>query len=676
MSALFLKTLNMSLTASWMILAVMIARWALTRAPRRIICLMWTFAAIRLILPFSLSSPLSLIPSRWSNTADIILSDESVISVEVPETDQTINPAAANTAEPVPTGNTEQPDRLPEPNPAAGINPWQIAFVIVPMVWTAGILIMILYAVINYLKLKKLVSASIRYKDNVMICDEVKSPFILGILKPYIYIPSGMNGQTLDHVMRHERVHLARRDYLWKPLGYIILVVHWFNPLCWAAYILFCRDVEAACDEAVIRDMDRESIADYMHNILDCSQPDKLNTSALAFCEGGTGRRIRDIARYKKPTRGVIAVTVIISLAMAACLMTDPIDENIVLREQAYKPFISELESPGVNDKDYLYCFRDTDNSAYRDGDGLLYSLKKGSGEWEILCKESNCLHASEDCPAYYSGRHKILSADLNGNIRVIEFAKAGHNIVIWDVDVRRQSKNAAASFDLDDLTDTRKDGSVRRSDYCEYQGNLYVTYPAADTDNEKNWLIRIDLQTMKMDNIICFQPSILPAEYSVVHRFEFVENNTVYMMLENAESGQMSLYGFDLEKMIFTDTQLKLDYRTSYCLAGHTAVCSLQQDGRYYLKKTDIFTGESEKLADLTGSVSMRGAAQYPGYIDMVINEPGSAFFCQLNPDTGEIAKYNEPGAKICKSYTYGYAAYIEFMKNGSYKLIITKTA
>ena len=698
MSTLFLKILNMSITAGWLILAVMITRWILRRATRRIICLLWVFVAVRLVLPLSLPSPISLIPNRQPIPESIITAteqenEEPVTDMATSATDQEAH--TSNEATEFNTPETLVPAVNPDPsidlNTAASANPWQAAFSIASIVWVVGICAMLLYAVIHYLKLKKSLAASIEYREagtdhytgQIRICDEIKAPFILGILHPVLYIPSGLNGQALEYVLQHEQAHLRRKDYLWKPLGYLILTIHWFNPLCWAAYLLFCQDVEMACDEAVIWDMDREHIADYMRTLLACSQSNRLNAATLAFGEVGVKRRIRNIAQYKKPAFGAVAAIIVVSLGMAACLMTDPIDKNVITGETSYKVFVTQAERPFSDDKPYvndrtrLYHFMTRDGSAFAQGTDLLQYMEKGSNDWHVLCKDSDCLHASEDCPAYYVGRHEILDIDSNNHIRVLEFANAGHQLVIWKVNTRTYMKDAAASFDLDELSGTRKDGSIRLSDFCEYNDKLYLTYPAEEQNTDITWLIRIDLKTFQADNIVSIQPSMLPVDYSVIHRFEYVEDDIVYLMLENAVSGQMRLYGFDMEQLEFADTGFELAYGTSYCLAGPQAVYIEQDDEQCYLVKTDVLTGESTLLADTFIGTKIRpGTVPYLGFVNVSTWEHPKSTYYQLNMNTAEMTEYYKAGSQIYKSSGNGYAAYLEYEADYSYKLAIKKAS
>jgi len=309
-SEVFLKLLNMSITASWLILAVVIIRPLLKKAPKWINCALWALVALRLICPFSFESALSLIPSSETIPYDIAMQNTPTIDTGISGVNQVINPMIANNF---------------TPDPLTSANPLQILIPVVSVLSLVGMAALLLYALISYLRLKKSVGASIAIKDNIMACDDVKSPFILGIMKPVIYVPSSMTGETLDCVINHETAHIKRRDHWWKPLGYLLLTVYWFNPLSWLAYVLLCRDIEMACDEKVIRDMDRNEKAAYSQALLNCNFSRKrIAACPLAFGEIGVKERVKSVLNYKKPAFWIIIVAVIACVAVAVCFLTNP----------------------------------------------------------------------------------------------------------------------------------------------------------------------------------------------------------------------------------------------------------------------------------------------------------------------------------------------------------------
>ncbi len=303
MSAVFLKVLNMSITASWLIMAVVLTRLILKKAPKWIPCLLWGLVAIRLICPFSFESVLSLIPSTETIPTNIAQQHEPAISSGITIVNEVVNPVVAESFTPAPTDSA---------------NPLQIVIPVAAIIWIAGIVIMLAYALFSYLKLKKTVSVCVPAGERILACDEVKAPFILGVFRPVIYVPSSMGGKTLEHVIRHEKAHLQRHDHWWKPLGFLLLSVYWFNPLCWIAYILLCRDIEMACDEKVIRDMDKDDMAAYSQALLDCSFPRKrIAACPLAFGEVGVKERIKGVLNYKKPAFWIILIAIVACIVLA-----------------------------------------------------------------------------------------------------------------------------------------------------------------------------------------------------------------------------------------------------------------------------------------------------------------------------------------------------------------------
>ena len=314
MTDIFLGFLNRSLAAGILILAVVLVRLVFKKAPRWLLCALWALAAVRLVCPVSIESVLSLIPSAEPVQPEIIVSAQPAITSGIPAVDAIVNPplAAAFT-----------------PSPAQSANPLQIWTFLAACVWLAGIAALLLYAAVSALRLRLRVRTAVRLEGKVYQSEFVSSPFILGVIRPRIYLPFGLEAGAQAMVLAHERAHLRRGDQLWKPLGYLILAAYWFNPLCWLAYILFCRDVEAACDEKVVRELGEGCKAAYSRALLACSTPKKLITACpLAFGETGVKARIRSVLNYKKPALWLVLAAVLVSAAVAVCFLTDPKRED------------------------------------------------------------------------------------------------------------------------------------------------------------------------------------------------------------------------------------------------------------------------------------------------------------------------------------------------------------
>ena len=311
MNELFLKIINMSISASWLILAVLILRLVLKKAPKWVNVLLWGIVALRLMLPFSIESAVSLIPSAETVSPAAVQFDPApTITSGVSVIDNAVNPSLSEHFAAVPT---------------ASVNPLYVWTEIAGWVWLIGLGAMLLYALVSYLRLRRRVSVSLPIQDHIYLCDAISSPFILGVVKPRIYLPSGLDEVQRQNVLAHEQAHLARRDHWWKPLGFLLLTIHWFNPLMWLAYVLLCRDVELACDEKVIKELDNEQRADYAQALVVCSVNRRMIAACpLAFGEVGVKDRVKSVMNYKKPAFWIIILAVIACVIVAVCFLTNP----------------------------------------------------------------------------------------------------------------------------------------------------------------------------------------------------------------------------------------------------------------------------------------------------------------------------------------------------------------
>lgn len=316
MAAVFLKLLNLSISASWLVLAVLVLRLISKRSPKWMNVLLWGIVALRLVLPFSIESALSLIPSAETVSPAAVQFDPApTITSGVSIIDNAVNPSLSEHFAAVPT---------------ASVNPLYVWAYLAGWVWLIGLGAMLLYALVSYLRLRRRVSVSLPVQDHIYLCDAISSPFILGVVKPHIYLPSGLDEVQRQNVLAHEQAHLARRDHWWKPLGFALLAVYWFNPVLWLAYTLLCRDIELACDERVIRTMDESAVKTYSTVLLACSMPRKaVITCPLAFGEVGVKERVRNALHYKKPAFWVVAASVTVCVVVAVCFLTDPEHETM-----------------------------------------------------------------------------------------------------------------------------------------------------------------------------------------------------------------------------------------------------------------------------------------------------------------------------------------------------------
>lgn len=314
MDDVFLKLVNLSISASWLILAVLVLRVVLKKAPKWVMPLLWGVVALRLVCLFSIESALSLIPSAETIPSEIVTETREPVLYEQATLDIVTNPTLPSAAE-VPVGVSRQQA--------------QVDFNIYSVLWLAGMAALLVHALVSAGKLKRKLATAILLRDNIYESEFVDSPFVFGVVKPNIYLPMHMDEGAAAYVIAHEHAHLARRDHWWKVLGYLVLALHWFNPLVWVAYILFCRDIELACDEKVVRGLDGAARADYSQALLSCAAPKRAVAACpLAFGEGNIKTRVKSALHYKKPAFWVAAAAVLAVVIMAVCFLTNPRSER------------------------------------------------------------------------------------------------------------------------------------------------------------------------------------------------------------------------------------------------------------------------------------------------------------------------------------------------------------
>ena len=311
MSELFLKIVNMSISASWVVVAVLALRFCLKKAPKWVNVLLWGIVAARMVFPFSIESVLSLIPSAETISPTIMMEQSPSVQTGVPALNHVINPVISGSFTPA---------------PGASANPLQIWIPVLAGIWLFGIAALFLYSAVSYWRLCRKVCEAVILRGNIYQSEKVGSPFVLGIIRPKIYLPYHMDSREMDHVVAHEQTHIRRRDHWWKPLGFLLLTIHWFNPLMWLSYVLLCRDIELACDEKVIREMGNEQRADYTQALVACSVGRRVIAACpLAFGEVGVKERVKSVMNYKKPAFWIVLASVIVCAVIAVCFLTNPI---------------------------------------------------------------------------------------------------------------------------------------------------------------------------------------------------------------------------------------------------------------------------------------------------------------------------------------------------------------
>ncbi|MBQ2981415.1 MAG: M56 family metallopeptidase [Lachnospiraceae bacterium] len=348
MNEFFLKILNMSISASWIILVVLVLRLLLKKAPKWINVLLWGIVAVRLICPFTIESAMSLMPSvdilppalidtlqnTTNTTQDITNTSQTTIGTSQDITDPLQNNLGTPTVDEThPQINNSHTPVIQEATATSAkdesIDYIQLFTSIFSKLWIIGVALMLTYSIISYIRIKKKINTAVLLRNNIYQSEVVVSPFVLGIIQPKIYLPFNVSEQNITPIIAHEQAHIKRKDYLWKPIGFLLLTLHWFNPLVWLGYILLCRDIELACDEKAIKEMTIAQRADYSQALLTCSVNRRMITACpIAFGEVNVKNRIKTVLNYKKPTFWIILVAIIASVIVAICFLTNPVSKK------------------------------------------------------------------------------------------------------------------------------------------------------------------------------------------------------------------------------------------------------------------------------------------------------------------------------------------------------------
>lgn len=371
MESVFLHLLNNSINAGWLVLAVLLLRFFLKKAPKWINVTLWGLVALRLVLPFSIESVFSLIPSAQTVPPTIIYDKAPEIESGIPAVNEVLNPIITETF---------------APDPTASANPLQIWGTVTSAVWLVGLILMVGYMLFGYFRLRLRLRTATKYQENIYESEQASSPFILGIFRPRIYLPYNLDEQTRAHVIAHEQAHLKRRDHLLKPLAFLLLAVYWFQPLLWLAYILFCRDIEYACDEKVIKNESEETRRAYSMALLSCSVHRRPITACpLAFGEVGVKQRIKNVMNYKKPAFWFILCAIAVILVIAVCFLTDPVSNEPFSTDDLPMYFEAvelRLNVYGGDPSDMPYYYIDKNMNLYEMGP----NLRSFSGaEWKFV---------------------------------------------------------------------------------------------------------------------------------------------------------------------------------------------------------------------------------------------------------------------------------------------------
>lgn len=455
MSKIFLYIINMSISAGYVVLAVVLLRLLLKKAPRWLTASVWATVGLRLIMPFSIKSALSLIPSAEVVSPDIMTDKTPSINSGIPFINESFNPIIQESF---------------TPNPAESANPLQIWVPILTAVWLLGVALMLLYLLVSYLRVRKQVSCAVLYSGKVYQADFVSSPFILGIFKPKIYIPFNMNEKHRNYVIAHEMAHIKRRDHIWKPLAFLLLSVYWFNPLLWIAYILFSRDIEFACDEKVTRELDREARASYSEALVNSGKRERMVAACpLAFGEVGVKARIKSVLSYKRPAFWIIILSLIASLVLAVCFLTNPKGTTPEGAFTEYEGVYITIDS--TEDLHHNKLFRVTLHNETNEKityGNVYYIDYKENGEWKLSAMRENTAFT---LPAYTLAPHSSVEREYSSAFYDVKRGGTYRLRIPFSVKENGEYKNysAYAVFELEDTSYYTLDAS-EGLDVCVWQ--------------------------------------------------------------------------------------------------------------------------------------------------------------------------------------------------------------
>lgn len=366
----FLTLVNRGLSAGWLVLAVVAARFLLKKAPRWAVCALWGLVALRLLCPFSPESPLSLIPDAQPVSPEAVWNTVPAVEMAPDATEAPVSPVL----------EAVLPDGLPvSPTPAQEI------VAAASILWCAGLAGMVLYTLVSYRRLSRRVKGAVRIDGNLYQGAAIPTPFVLGVLRPRIYLPNTLSREDMPYVIAHERAHIRRRDSLWKALGFGLLCIYWFQPLLWLGYALFCRDMELACDEKVASALSPSHRANYSQALLNCSAGRRfLAACPVAFGEVGVKERVKRVLSFRRPTLRAVLAAVLICAVIAVCFLTNPVTPEPPKVTVAQMSITAEDVTPTGMTLTYH------PDNAFQDVDAVtdsIYWLEKqnDSGGWQVV---------------------------------------------------------------------------------------------------------------------------------------------------------------------------------------------------------------------------------------------------------------------------------------------------
>ncbi len=598
MDVVFLKVLNMSITATWVVLGVVLFRFLLKKAPKWISCILWSLVAIRLILPSSIESIFSLITS--SDTIDTtVYNARPFIESGIHTVDNRVNgylSSRYNEGVTVPAGNTSN------------------ILTILGVIWIIGIILMLVYTVISYIRIQKKVGEAALLKENTWICDNIDTPFILGIFKPRIYIPSTMSEQDMEYVIAHEKAHLKRRDHLWKPFGFLLLSLHWFNPIVWIAYVLLCRDIESACDEKVIKEKGTEIKKCYSEALINCSVPRKsISACPLAFGETGVKQRIKGVLNYKKPAFWIIMVAIITLIITSVCLLTNPSSIKLQNIEDISLGSIKEVyisngetyDSVGALSKDLLKDLTDIkiskteiskSRSEYRDKSHTIVLQEQHAQHTIYSYVDRIYIHFNSDFKSVWV--NNITKPTLSYKVKNPNEAERVYNLIsTYNVSAPAEnsvdkSQNVTVTKNIKSIVDKTIEENIPTDQALEYiysdsnydyffpsirSQYVIVTFNDSTQKTAKEALLNKEIKISDLDYYVidyiktpsCFEPGTTTDKQIFDAEVIEVKNNSIlvtsYIKPNEARSSEKIYISFDPEKLYVPELKVRDTVRIVY---------------------------------------------------------------------------------------------------------------
>ncbi len=414
MTDVFSDVIRISITASFVSLVVIIARLLLKRIPRWITCLLWAVVALRLIFPVMPQSAFSFVPAFDYGDNSVSVNDavsENEASYYSLNHDKLTYERSENADSP----NTQDTENY-------RINILSVGSV----VWGVGTILMLGYSIYSYVRVRVRFRDAVLYNDNILRSEKVNSPFVMGFLRPKIYIPFNLDSKTRKQVILHEHAHIKRLDHIWKPLGFTLLCLHWFNPFMWISYILFCRDIEVACDEKVISNYGLKMKKVYARALLECRNPSKgFVTAPIAFGEIGVGVRIKKTIKYRKPATAFVVLGVVGILMLSLCLTTDPVsasNQNAAANQTLVHDAVKETDSIEAED------IAQTEPSDVMDTEPF---TEPSTASMETTVPQNTESDAKEDYSEEYYYEDESYDYDLDFDFEAIEMSFPDNHYII-----------------------------------------------------------------------------------------------------------------------------------------------------------------------------------------------------------------------------------------------------